>query len=208
MIQQSFASLWFCVEFQSMALRSLCIHGIINWPDNTRYLILSTYLLICSKMLIKQNPTYLFVLETKLFLFNFCNQYVIDNGVLHFTRKISFSNFNPADIERSSDINLSYITSKQCCMNVEKRLCGYWEHFLIHSYFHTVHIMIFRCEFLYCVSLRIYNLSVSYYYWALIVLIKVVIITQWARATQYHYKRKLEFYFTVLVDLIIWKFIN
>ena len=63
-------------------------------------------------MLIKQNPTYLFVLETKLFLFNFCNQYVIDNGVLHFTRKISFSNFNPADIERSSDINLSYITSK------------------------------------------------------------------------------------------------
>ena len=39
-------------------------------------------------------------------------QYVIDNGVPGFTRKICFSNFNPAGIERSFDINPTFTTYK------------------------------------------------------------------------------------------------
>ena len=39
-------------------------------------------------------------------------QYVIDNGVPGFTRKICFSNFNLGGIERSFDINPTFTTYK------------------------------------------------------------------------------------------------
>ena len=80
-----------------------------SWNHHT---ISSTFLLICSKISIKRNPTYLFVFETELFVLRFCSQYVIDNGVPRFTRKSCFSNFNPAGTERYSDITPTSITSK------------------------------------------------------------------------------------------------
>ena len=56
MIERSFASLGFYVEFQSMALKMF----VNSWNHHT---IPITFLLICSKILIKRNPTCLFVFE-------------------------------------------------------------------------------------------------------------------------------------------------
>ena len=58
-----------------------------SWNHHT---VPSTFLLICSKILIKWNSTYLFVFETRLFVLHFCSQHVIDNGVPRFAQKICF----------------------------------------------------------------------------------------------------------------------
>ena len=47
----------------------------------------STFLLICSKILIKQNATCLFVFERRLFVLRVSSKYDINNGVPHFTQK-------------------------------------------------------------------------------------------------------------------------
>ena len=89
----------------------------------------STFLLICSKILIKQDPTCLFLFETRLFVLCVCSKYDIDNGVPHFTQKTCFLKFNPAGTERSFDINPTSITYKQHSMDVNTMLCACWEHF-------------------------------------------------------------------------------
>ena len=96
----------FCVSWVLCRVSDYDLKIFANsWNHHT---IPSTFLLICSKILIKQNPTCLFVFETRLFVLRVCSKYVIDNGVPHFKRKTCFSKFNPADTERSFDINLTF----------------------------------------------------------------------------------------------------
>ena len=100
----------FCVSWVLCRVLEYSLKMFVNsWNHHT---IPSTFSLICSKISIKRNPTYLFVFETKLFVLRFCIQDVIDNGVPRFTRKICFSKFNPAGVERYSDINPMSITPK------------------------------------------------------------------------------------------------
>ena len=79
------------------------------WNHHT---IASTFLLICSKILIKRNLTCLYLLETRLFALRVCSKHVIDNRVTHFTGKTYFSKFNPAGTVRYFDINSTFITYK------------------------------------------------------------------------------------------------
>ena len=100
----------FCVSWVLCRVSEYGLKMFVNsWNHHT---IPSTFLLICSKILIKQNPSCLFVFETRLFVLRVCSKYVIDNGVPHFTRKTCFSKFNPAGTERSFDINPTFITYK------------------------------------------------------------------------------------------------
>ena len=109
-IDISDGSMQFCVSWVLCRVSEYGLDMFVNsWNHHTTP---STFLFICTKILIKRNPTFLFVFETKLLVLRFCSQYVIDNRVLRFTWKICFSNFNPADIERSSDINPTSILSK------------------------------------------------------------------------------------------------
>ena len=76
----------FCVSWVLCRVSEYGLKMFVNsWNHHT---IPSTFLLICSKILIKQNPTCLFVFETRLFVLRVCSKYVIDNGVprgnLHF----------------------------------------------------------------------------------------------------------------------------
>ena len=100
----------FCVSWVLCRVSEYGLRIFVNsWNYHT---IPSTFLLICSKILIKRNPTCLFVFETRLFVLRFCSQYVIDNEVPRLTRKICFSNFKPAVTERSFDMNPTFIKYK------------------------------------------------------------------------------------------------
>ena len=84
----------FCVSWVLCRVPEHGLKMFVNsWNHHT---IPSKFLLICSKILIKRNPTCLFVFETRLFVLRVCSKYVIDNGVPQFTRKTCFSKFNPA----------------------------------------------------------------------------------------------------------------
>ena len=100
----------FCVSWVLCRVSEYGLKMFVNsWNHHT---IPSTFLLICSKILIKQNPSCLFVFETRLFVLRVCSKYVIDNGVPQFTRKTCFSKFNPAGNERSFDINPTFVKYK------------------------------------------------------------------------------------------------
>ena len=100
----------FCVSRVLCRVSEYGLKMFVNsWNHHT---IPSTFLLICSKILIKQNPTCPFAFETRLFVLRVCSKYVIDNGVPHFTRKTCFSKFNPAGTERYFDINRTSVTYK------------------------------------------------------------------------------------------------
>ena len=99
--------------YMSWVLCQVSNYGIkifVNvWNHHT---IASMFLLICSKILIKRNPTGLYLLETRLFALRVCSKYVIDNRVIDFTWKTHFSKFNPGGTERYFDINPTLITYK------------------------------------------------------------------------------------------------
>ena len=100
----------FCVSWVLCSLSEYGLQIFVNsWNHHT---IPSRFLRICNKILIKRNVTSPFVFEARLFVLRFCSQCVIDNGVPGFTRKLCFSNFNPAGIERSFDINPTFTTYK------------------------------------------------------------------------------------------------
>ena len=66
----------FCVSWVLCRVSEYCLKMFVNsWNLHT---IPSTFLLICSKILIKQNPTCLFAFETRLFVLRVCSKYVID----------------------------------------------------------------------------------------------------------------------------------
>ena len=71
MIQQSFASLGFSLVSE-YRLKRFVISGY-------KHTIPRTFLLICSKILIKRNLTSLFVFETRWFVLRVCSKYVIGN---------------------------------------------------------------------------------------------------------------------------------
>ena len=66
----------FCVSWVLCRVSEYCLKMFVNsWNLHT---IPSTFSLICSKILIKQNPTCLFAFETRLFVLRVCSKYVID----------------------------------------------------------------------------------------------------------------------------------
>ena len=99
----------FCVSWVLCRVSEYGLKMFVNsWNHHT---IPSTFLLICSKILIKQNPTCLFVFETRLFVLRFAASMSLIME-FHTSRKTCFSKFNPTGTERSFDIYPTLITYK------------------------------------------------------------------------------------------------